>query len=184
MVAEDNVKHVPWQALLEKVEKDLVEHEAKGLELRNVRNYLRKQLGLPAEEIAEVPTVSETRMGIHTGILPKFPRGHFYGFSLAKAGQEVLQQAGGALHTDEILQVLKESGYSIGGDDPRRTLYRSLCRSRRLVLVARNTFDLAERRPKARKTKESKKEGAENEKAQIEQQTEATPETGEGIESN
>lgn len=185
-MAENNAEYVHLQVLLAEVEKDLTEEEAKVLELRNVRNYLLKKLGRPIEEpikVANIP-IPETEVAIHTEILPKFPRGHFYGFEKAKAGHEVLQCAGRPLTTDEIFQVLIESGYSNGSDDDRSLLSIALSRSRRLVRVAPNTFDLAHRRQKTRKTKEPKQEEAEKGKVQIEEQTQTAPETGEGIESN
>ena len=175
---ENNVENIQWQTLLEEVEKDLASLEAKVLELKGVRNYFRKRLGLPVEVTGEVPAVSET--GVHPGILPKFQRGHFYGFKEAKAGFEVLQRAGRSLTTDEIFQVLVDSGYCSGDEDARRKLHLALSRSRRLVRVAPNTFDLAHRRPKARKPKEQKGDEEEKEKRVLpEQQTEAAPETGE-----
>lgn len=164
----EDVEREQLQAWLAKVRKDLAE-------LKTVENYLLKQLGETAEVTGEVPAVSGT--GVHAGILPKFPRGHFYGFKGAKAGHEVLQRAGRPLTTDEIFQVLIESGYCSGDSDARRKLQTSLSRSRRLVRVAPNTFDLAHRRQKTRKTKEMKKEEIEKETAQLEAQTQAAPES-------
>lgn len=115
-----------------------------------MRSYLRGLLGLPSDEKTEAHIASE--IPIHTGKLPSFRKGDFFGLSHAEAGYKVLQRAGGSLTTTEILKVLVDSGYSeVGGENPERTLYSSLCRSRKLVLVAPNTFDLAERRPQIKR---------------------------------
>lgn len=164
-MAEDRSQ---WQMLLEKVEKDLAEHEKKGLALKATRNYLRTLLELPTEEKVGVPTIS--KIEAHTGTLPKFRKGDFYGLAQAEAGYKVLQRAEGSLTTDEILSVLMDSGYKIGGQDPKRTLYSSLVRSRKLVLVAENTFDLAERRPKVKKLREGEGRGESKERTQSEPQ--------------
>lgn len=191
----DNLERTQWQTILAEVEKDLAEHERKILELKGVRNYFRKKLGLPIEEkvgASAVPAVIET----HTGTLPMFRKGDFFGLSQAEAGHKVLGRAGGSLTTDEILRVLQESGYEVGGQDPKRTLYVSLCRSRKLVLVASNTFDLAERRPKPRRLQRESKEEEETkrvefkrgkvkkEKTQSEEQSRTVPEGREEKESD
>ncbi len=166
---ENNNERSQWETLLRQVEKDLEEQEKQTLVLKTTRDYIRSKLGLPIEEKAkEVPSIP---IGVHAGTLPIFRKGDFFGLSQAEAGYRVLEMAGGSLTTDELLKVLTESGYSVGGEDPRRTLYSSLCRSRKLVLVAENTFDLAERRPQVRKRKEKK--------AQPEGQSLAVPKSGE-----
>ena len=169
VVVENNNERSQLEALLKKVEKDLEEQEKKTLRLQNTRDYIRSELGFSiAEKVKEEPSVSA---GVHTGTLPVFRKGDFYGFSQTEAGYKVLERSGGSLTVDEILKTLLESGYSVGGEEPRRTLYVSLCRSRKLVLVAENTFDLAERRPQARKRREKK--------AQPEGQVKAVLEGGE-----
>lgn len=187
-----------WEELLQKVEADLAELEKKNQQLKTTRVYLRGLLNLPVEEKVEISVPAIPESTTHTGVLPKFRKGDFFGLSQAEAGYKVLESAGSSLTTNEILTVLKDSGYEgVGGQDPRKTLYTSLSRSRKLVLVAENTFDLAKRRPKPRKTKEVRKEKMEKEEkkekvekvkkektakgmAQPKEQAQATPESGKG----
>lgn len=145
-----------WEALLEKVETDIAEYEKKVQPLKITRNYLRGLLELPIVEIEAFAT-SETKN--HTGTLPTFRNGDFYEISYTEAGYQVLERAGGSLTVNEIFKIIKGTGREIAGKDPIRTLYSSLVRSRKLVLVAKNTFDLAERRPKVKRVRRKKPEG-------------------------
>ena len=168
-MAKDEDRH-QWETLLAKVEQDLTEYEKKMQPLRSMVTYLRSLLELPIEDKTEGHITPDTVVA--TGTLPKFREGDFFGLGQAEAGHKVLKRAGHSLNVEEILKVLTKNGYDIGGQDQKRTLYGSLCRSRKLVLVASNTFDLAERRPQTKKpqmrrTKGEKKE----EKAQSEVQT-------------
>lgn len=167
---ENNNERSNLEAVLKQVENELDEYEKKILGMRATRDYCRSKLGLPIEEKAK--EASSVPIGVYTGTLPTFRNGDFYGLSQAEAVCKVLERTNGSLTIDELLKVLTDSGYFVGGGDQRRTLYSSICRSRKLVLVAKNSFDLAERRPQARKRKEKKAQPEEG-------QVQAVPEGGE-----
>ena len=133
-----------WESLLEQVEADIAEHEKEIQPLKVMRNYLRGKLGLPIEEVGILKALEAKP---RTGRLPVFNNGDFYGLTQAEAGHKILEHAKQSLTLDQILKVLTDSGYELGGKDPRKAMYVSLSRSRKLVKVASNTFDLAKRRP-------------------------------------
>jgi len=153
------------RAELKIVEDELKEHETERDRLLVMRDHYRKRLGLPvAETKAHANVKSQAQSSIH---VMTFNKGDFFGLTQAQAAQEVLKRSDGALTAEAILKILQDTGYEgIGGGNPKRTLYVSLARSRKLILVASNTFDLVERRPnvkKARKKsvkKKSKNKGA------------------------
>ncbi len=151
MMKENDTDRSQWEALLKKVESDLAEHEKKVQPLKVTRNYLRELLGLPITEALDIATASEN--GNRVGGLPEFHKGDFFNLSLADAGYKVLQRSSKSLTVNEIVDVIKGAGREVGGQDPARTLYSSLVRSRKLVLVAKNTFDLSERRPQNKRIK-------------------------------
>lgn len=145
---ENTIDRKQWEVLLAKVENDLAKHEKEIQPLKATRNYLRGVLGLP---IVEIKASATTETKKHTGTHPAFRKGDFYNISYTEAGYQVLERAGGSLTINEIFEIITGTGREIAGKDPIRTLYSSLVRSRKLVLVAKNTFDLTERRPQVKR---------------------------------
>jgi len=141
------------KAELKRVEEKLKKNAEEKVQLLTVKNYLHLELGMPAVDTqtksnfipqSQSPAPEQT----------DFKKGDFYGLSHAQAANKVLRGSSGALTLDQILKILLDSGYDkVGGENPKRTFYVSLARSNKLVLVASNTFDLAERRPNAKKAR-------------------------------
>ena len=140
---------------LKSIEAKLKENAAEKDKLLVVQNYYLTELGLPVVDTKMNPS-NNTQLQPPIPEQTTFSKGDFYGFSQAQAGGEVLKRSGGALTTDRILKTLQDTGYEVGGSNPKNTLYVSLARSRKLVLVASSTFDLAERRPNVKKGKKKK----------------------------
>ncbi len=150
-MAEDIQSENKWQDLLSEVEEDITKHEKEIQSLKEMGNLLRKKLGMSIEE--NIATFSTVDNGAAENTQTTFNKGDLYGLSHAEAGHRALERAGRQLTVDDILKMIVDAGFKIGGKDAKRTLYGSLVRSRKLVLVAKNTFDLAERRPQKKRKK-------------------------------
>ena len=123
-------------------------------QLQAVIAYLSEQLGEPVETAAQE---KQSRPGKDGALTVR--AGEFFGMSSTQATRRVLERAGRTqpLHTEEILNFIKQGGVKLGGKDPAGTLYRSLQRDDAFFRPARGVWGLRAWYPNAAvdKAKES-----------------------------
>jgi hypothetical protein len=130
----------PERQLLEKL---LLERD----DLDRHISFLRKRLGEPDTESTGVSTSRTTSsVGIQ--------KGEFYGLSRPQAAVAVLKKLGKNLTTNEIFEILKESGYEgLSSKNAFNGLYTALIRSSEITKVAPNTWGLREKYPHLKEKK-------------------------------